>query len=119
VWELYTNLQYWPQWGPSVRGAQLTGGKLNVGAVEPGATGTVTTVIGVELGFEVTRFEPGTYWAWKVAGFDATEHTVESLGDTSSRAGFGVGWIASPYLAVGQIALRRIKNMAEKSGVSS
>jgi len=118
VWELFTNLEHWSDWGPSIRGAQLNGGKLNVGNIKQGATGTVITAVGKDAAFEITHYEPGTYWAWSVAGIGATHHRVKPLDTDSCRAGFGIAWIASPYLAVCQIALHRIKAMAEKPGVT-
>lgn len=111
VWALLADLDRWPDWGPSVRAAKLDEAHLEL---EKGATGTLTTAVGVDLGFEITSFEPGTRWAWKVAGLDATDHKVEPLDDRSCRAGFGVPWVTAGYLAVCRIALHRIKTMAEQ-----
>lgn len=107
LWDLLTDLQRWPDWGPSVRSA-----KLHDGVFEQGATGAVTTAVGIELGFEITDHEAGERWAWKVAGVPATEHSVESLGPARCRVGFGVPWAAAPYLAVCQVALRRLVALA-------
>ncbi|MFT7473968.1 MAG: hypothetical protein ACI81L_000884 [Verrucomicrobiales bacterium] len=82
---------------------------------ELGATGTVTTALGPQLGFEITAYEPGSRWAWKVAGIDATDHKVQPLADGQCQVSFGVPWVVAPYLAVVQIALRRIKSLAEQS----
>ena len=67
VWSLLTDPSRWPEWGPSVRGAELDDGRF-----ERGATGEVTTIIGLRLPFEITELDPGTGWAWKVAGGRAT-----------------------------------------------
>jgi hypothetical protein len=107
VWELLTNPNKWHVWGPTVSGADLEGQHLSVGA-----TGTVTTTLGLDVGFEVTAFEEGSRWAWKVAGIPATDHTVEPLGPDRCRVGFGVPWPAAPYLAVCRVALRRIGDLA-------
>lgn len=107
LWSLLTDLDAWPQWGPSVRRASVDGG-----ALAAGAHGKVTTSVGVSLPFEVTTFEPGVQWAWKVGGIDATSHRVEPLGPDRCRVGFGVAWPAAPYLAVCRIALGRLERLA-------
>ena len=107
VWQVFCDLERWPQWGPSVRSAQLNGPTLSLGA-----TGTVTTAVGVDLGFTITEFEDGSAWAWRVAGLPATAHSVEPLGAGRCRAGFGVPFVAAPYLAICRVALRRIDALA-------
>ena len=107
LWHLLTDLERWPDWGPSVRSAALDGENL-----ERGATGTVTTAVGIDLNFEITDHADGSSWAWKVAGIPATHHRVEPLGPNRCRVGFGVPWAATPYLAVCELALRRLEVMA-------
>lgn len=103
VWAQLTNLESWPTWGPTVRHAEL-----GTDHFERGATGVVTTVFGLDLPFEITDFDAGRCWAWKVAGVRATSHTVKPLGSARCQVGFGVPWPAAPYLAVCGVALRRI-----------
>jgi hypothetical protein len=107
VWRLLVDLDAWPRWGPSVRRASVEGGVLAAGA-----RGKVATTLGFSLDFEITDFEPGVGWAWKVGGINATDHRVEPLGPDRCRAGFGVAWPAMPYLAVCQVALRRLERLA-------
>ncbi|MGF1598061.1 MAG: SRPBCC family protein [Acidimicrobiales bacterium] len=107
LWALLTELDRWPQWGPTVRRAVLVGDRL-----EKGARGTVTTVFGVRLPFEITAYDEGTRWAWRVAGVQATDHTVTTLGPERCRVGFGVPWPAAPYLAVCRVALDRLESIA-------
>lgn len=107
VWELLTDPECWPQWGPTVQRAQLDGDRL-----EAGATGTVTTMVGIGLPFEITDYDDRARWAWKVAGVGATDHTVEPVGRDRCRVGFGVPWPAAPYLAVCRVALARLEAMA-------
>lgn len=107
VWELLTDPDKWAVWGPTVRSADLDGQRLSVGA-----TGSVTTVLGLALGFEVTAYDDGARWAWKVGGIPATDHTVEPLGPDRCRAGIAVPWLAAPYLAVCRIALGRVDRLA-------
>lgn len=109
VWNLLTNLESWPQWGPSVRKVDLGGERLHLGA-----KGTITTVMGFRLPFEITEFDDGAHWAWKVAGVAATDHTVDPLGDNRCRVGFGVPVLAAPYLAVCRVALTRLESMASE-----
>lgn len=114
LWELLTKPEYWPEWGPTVRRAKIDGDRLQMGA-----RGTVTTVAGVDLRFEITDYHEGSRWAWKVGGVPATDHSVEPLGPDSCRVGFGVPWPASPYLAVCRIALARLEKMALAENVTS
>jgi uncharacterized protein YndB with AHSA1/START domain len=107
LWELLVDPQRWPSWGPSVRSAEVVDPPLG-----PGSRGEVTTVGGLRLPFEVTAFEQGRRWSWKVAGLPATDHTVEALGDDRCRVGFGVPVVAAPYLAVCRIALHRLDGLA-------
>ncbi len=113
LWELLTDPVHWPSWGPSVRGASLNADRL-----EAGATGRVTTVLGAELGFEITWFEPGRGWGWSVAGVGATDHRVESRGPNRCRVGFGVPWPAAPYLGVCRLALQRLDTLAHEEVTS-
>ena len=107
LWELLADPEMWPTWGPSVRRATIDGD-----ALAAGTRGTVTTSFGVALPFEITAWEPGVRWAWKVARIGATDHTVESLGPNRCRVGFGVPWPAAAYLAVCRVALGRLDTQA-------
>lgn len=110
VWDLLTDPARWPSWGPSVRSAVVDGGVLR-----GGATGSVRTVLGVTVPFEVTAFEAGRRWAWKVGGVEATDHRVEPLGPGRCRVGFGVPWAAAPYLGVCRLAIGRLRRSATGS----
>lgn len=114
LWELLTEPRYWPEWGPTVREAEVDGDRLRIGSL-----GTVTTVVGVKLPFEVTDYDEGTRWSWKVGGIPATDHTVEPLGPHSCRVSFGVPWPVAPYLAVCRLALERLEKMASAENVTS
>lgn len=109
VWDLLVDPAMWPEWGPSVRAASIEGGILALGA-----RGEVSTALGPTLAFEITAFERGSRWAWKVGGVNATDHRVEPLGTDRCRVGFGVGWLAGPYLAVCRIALGRLEQLATR-----
>lgn len=109
LWNLLVDTDVWPQWGPSVRSAVVDADQL-----EFGVRGRVITVLGIALPFQVTSFEPGTRWAWKVGGVPATDHRLQSLGRTRCRVSFGVPWPASPYLAVCRVALGRLARLADE-----
>ncbi|MFT7598913.1 MAG: hypothetical protein ACI8TP_001838 [Acidimicrobiales bacterium] len=111
VWPLLVEPRSWPQWGPSVKYAELEGEQLS-----EGTTGVVTTVFGIRLGFEITSYAEGSHWAWKVGGIDATDHRIEPLGSDRCRVSFGVPWSAAPYGLVCRIALQRIRTLAERPG---
>ncbi len=106
VWDVLTDLDAWPAWGPSVRGARLD----DATELATGVTGTVTTAIGLPLPFTITTFRPGKEWAWRVAGVPATSHGVT----TDDRG--TVAWMSAPvwapaYLPVLALALRRIDDL--------
>ncbi|MGK2880516.1 MAG: SRPBCC family protein [Mycobacterium sp.] len=106
VWHLLTDLDAWPQWGPTVARAELEDSR----PLRLGARGRIWTPVGVPLPFEITDFDPGRAWAWKVAGVEATRHVVTERGN-GCRLSFGVPWWAPGYLAVFVLALGRIERM--------
>lgn len=107
VWRLLVSPEQWPKWGPSVRSAAVDGGVLRAGA-----RGTVTTALRFDVPFEITDFDDGGRWRWRVAGMPATDHTVEPLGPNRCRVAIGVPWFAAPYLAVCELAVRRLDELA-------
>lgn len=107
VWELLVDLDAWPKWGPTIRGARLDPPRTELALH---ATGMVQTSVLVSVPFEITELEPGHHWAWKVAGVPATRHRVDAVGD-GARVSMSVPWWAAPYLTVCSIAVRRIEAM--------
>lgn len=106
VWHVLTDLEQWPEWGPTVSGATL-----DRGGFELGATGRVWTPVGVPLPFVITECEPGRTWAWRVAGVPATRHGVEPR-DGGCRAWMSAPVWAPAYLPVLALGLRRIEEIA-------
>ncbi|WP_246541027.1 SRPBCC family protein [Mycobacterium spongiae] len=107
VWELLVDLDTWPQWGPSVKQARLD---PPFDELTAHATGVVDTVLGVSVPFVVSDFDPGRYWAWRVAGIPATWHRVDPIAD-GARVTIGVPWWEVPYLTVCSLGLRRIEKL--------
>jgi uncharacterized protein YndB with AHSA1/START domain len=107
VWRVLTDLDAWPQWGPSVQRAELT----EPGPLRLGSRGRVWTLVGVALPFEITEFDDGRGWAWKVAGVPATRHAVRTQ-EGGCRVSFGVPVWAPLYLTVCALALKRIDDLA-------
>ena len=110
IWRLLVEPASWPEWGPSVRAATTDADELDLGT-----RGTVHTVAGLRLPFEITRFEPGRRWAWSIAGVAATDHVVEALDDDRSRVSFGTPWPATAYLMICRLALTRLDRLATES----
>ena len=107
VWEVLTDLDAWPKWGPTVQRDELAG----PGPLRLGAQGKIWTPLHIPIPFTITEFDAGRSWAWEVAGFGATRHKVRPDGD-GAVVEFAVPWWAPAYLPVLAIALRRIAQMA-------
>jgi hypothetical protein len=107
VWRLLTDLESWPLWGPSVRSARTADG----GPLTLGSRGSVTTLAGVELSFEITELIEGVSWSWKVVGIPATDHSVAAT-PGGCRVSIAVPFVAAPYLAVCHVAVGRIARLA-------
>lgn len=107
AWRVLTDLDAWPQWGPTVRGAELD----EPGPLRLGARGKVFTPVGVALPFAITEFDDGRHWAWRVAGVPATKHAVEPDAG-GCRVAFSVPIWAPAYLTVCAVALNRIDRLA-------
>lgn len=107
VWSLLVDVEAWPRWGPTVRGARLR----DASRLQLGVRGHVRTAVGVRLPFEVTAFDPGRSWTWQVAGVPATSHAVRPDGD-GCRVSMGAPLWAPAYLSVLAAALVRIDRMA-------
>ncbi|PSQ36760.1 polyketide cyclase [Halobacteriales archaeon SW_10_66_29] len=105
VWELLTDTERWPDWGPTV-----TGVESEDRGIRAGTTGRVQLPIGLWLPFEVTSYGEHR-WTWDVARIPATGHRVEREGE-GCRVGFELPLYAAGYALVCRRALARIETLA-------
>lgn len=110
AWDVLVDTTRWPDWGPTVAGAEITAGGDGP-RIGLGTTGAVRTPLGLSLSFRITELDPGRRWAWAVGGVAATAHRVEALGASRCRVTFEVPRWAAPYLAVCAVALRRLERL--------
>jgi hypothetical protein len=109
VWQIFTDTESWPRWGPSVSGVDAPARHIT-----EGMRGRIETALGPAVTFEITRCDPLPHacWEWKVLGIPATTHHVEALGEDRCRASFTLPAIALPYALVCKRALREIERLA-------
>lgn len=107
AWRLLTDTHDWPQWGPSVRAVDAP-----ARFIAAGMRGRVQTTPGVWLPFEITEWEEGRCWAWRVGGIPATGHRVTPVTASSCRVTFTIPRWAPFYVPVCRTALRRIESLA-------
>jgi hypothetical protein len=107
AWRLLTDTHAWPQWGPSVRAVDAP-----QRFIAEGMQGRVQTTPGLWLPFEITDWEEGRFWAWRVAGIPATGHLVQHGTATSCRVTFTIPRWAPFYVPVCRSALRRIASLS-------
>ena len=103
AWALLVDVERWPAWGPSVSDAGLDGDVF-----ELGSTGWVRTAVGIRVPFEITSYDDGAQWGWKVAGVSATDHRVRPVTDDRCVVGFGVPPVVAAYALVCRRALATI-----------
>ena len=107
AWRLLTDTHVWPKWGPSVRAVDAPARFISAGM-----HGRVQTTPGLWLPFEITDWEEGRAWAWRVAGIPATGHRVTPVTESSCRIAFTIPRSAPFYVPVCRIALRRIASLS-------
>ena len=107
VWDILTDTDCWPDWGPSV-----TAVETDHRYISAGATGRVRVAGAVWLPFEVTACAPYR-WTWAVAGLPATGPFAEERAD-GSVVGFEIPPLATGYAPVCARACRRIAAIARR-----
>ena len=112
AWRLLIDTAEWPRWGPSVRAVEAPQRLIG-----PGMRGRVQTRLGLWLPFELTDWQAGDAWAWRVAGVEATGHRVERLGAERCRVSFLVPRWAPLYRPICASALRKIAERAKAADI--
>jgi hypothetical protein len=107
AWQLLTDTHAWPQWGPSVR-AVVAPARF----ITAGMRGRVQTTLGLWVPFEITDWEQGASWAWRVAGIPATGHRVTPVTANTCRVTFTIPNWAPFYVPVCRFAVRRLAALA-------
>lgn len=106
LWDLLTDTQKWPQWGPSVAAVESSDRHIKLHS-----TGRVLTFLGWWAPFTITEFEAGRYWSWQVHGIRATGHRLIQEGADRCTVIFEVPPAAAPYVLVCTLALDRIATL--------
>jgi hypothetical protein len=114
VWDLITDTDKWPQWGPTVKRVQCP-----ERFIRKGTQGQVLTAFGIWLAFVITEYEHASFWSWNVASVKATGHRLQAANTGGCYLWFEVPIIAAPYSLVCQMALDRIKDQLAKSAKST
>lgn len=114
AWDLLTDTDRWPDWGPSVRAVDCDRRRIRTGT-----TGRVRVPGGLWIPFEVTAC--GAYrWTWRVAGIPATGHRVDpperGSADERCRVAFEIPVLAAGYAPVCLRALDRIEELLAADG---
>jgi uncharacterized protein YndB with AHSA1/START domain len=108
AWDLLTDTERWPEWGPSVEGVDAP-----TRYIEAGTRGRVVVAgVGLRVPFTVTACEPYR-WTWEVARVPATGHVVTPLGSDRCRVAFEVPLAAAGYAVVCRRALARVADLLE------
>ena len=111
VWQLLVDTHAWPKWGPSVRAVDAPQRFITAGM-----RGRVQTAPGLWLPFEITDWEEGRAWAWRVGGIPATGHRVTPATEGSCDVAFTIPSWAPFYVPVCRLALRRLDALALDRG---
>ncbi len=109
IWELITDTNTWPEWGPSVSAVESESR-----FIMKDTKGKVKTAGGIWLPFFITEYEEGHFWSWNVAGIPATGHRVESRENGLCLLTFEIPLLAAPYAYICKIALDRIAGILER-----
>lgn len=109
VWHLLTDTLTWEDWGPTVLAVRSSDR-----FIKKGSRGQVKTSLHFWVPFEITDFDSGMYWSWRVLGIKATGHRIEPLNESSCRLVFQVPLWAAPYFLVCKIALDRIVRLLNR-----
>ncbi|THB72054.1 MAG: hypothetical protein D6B25_17555 [Desulfobulbaceae bacterium] len=106
VWDCLTDTRLWKEWGPSVSEVVC-----DHQYIKQAVQGRIRTAMGFWVSFSISEYRHLSFWQWRVAGYRATGHTLETLGPQSCRLAFDMPLLAAPYLFICYLALRRIERL--------
>lgn len=104
VWDVITDTNQWPDWGPSVRAVECDRQYITAGS-----TGRVRIPGGLWIPFEITSCREYR-WTWRVARIPATGHSVRAV-NAGSEVAFELPLYAVGYVPVCARALSRIEQI--------
>lgn len=105
AWEIMTDTERWPDWGPTVTAAHA-----DRRFVRAGTTGEVQVLGGPWIPFTVTACEEYR-WTWDVADVPATGHRVEPVEGERSRVVFELHPLTAGYVPVCSRALSNVESL--------
>lgn len=114
VWNIVTDTQLWPIWGPSLRKVACADRTIKVGS-----KGRLKTPFNFWLPFAITQYRHINFWSWRVGGVEATGHRIIKNTDNTSTLCFEMAWWYFPYLLICWAALNRIDKLAADIAVSA
>lgn len=106
VWNLITDTWLWTRWGPTVSDVACEDR-----FIKAATRGKVKTGIGPWLPFQVTEYNHGRSWRWKVGGISATGHRIVVHPDSGCDLWFDTPILAAPYSLICRIALLKIERL--------
>lgn len=107
VWDILTDTQLWPVWGPSLLDVDCDDRYITTGS-----SGRVKTLFSFWLPFTITIFRRMDYWTWNIGFVEATGHKLIRKSDTSCTLCFDMAWWAAVYIPICWLALRKIDKIA-------
>jgi hypothetical protein len=110
VWTLFTDVRYWPEWGPPVTDVETP-----ETTISGGTTGRVQAFGVLWVPFRIEALEE-SLWTWSVRGLTppADGHRVDELGPDRCRAVLELPLWAPWYLPLCWVALRNIAKIARQ-----
>lgn len=104
AWELLTDTEQWPAWGPTVADVEC-----DSRFIRSGTRGRLKLPFAVWVPFEVTACEDFR-WTWQVARIPATGHRIEEV-PGGCRVCFEIPLLGAGYTPVCLRALETIEEM--------
>ncbi|CAM3077316.1 polyketide cyclase [Mycobacterium intermedium] len=116
VWEVFTDVERWPEWTPSVSSlVALDGPELAVGKRFQIKQPKLPTLV-----WEVTELEPGVSWTWvqrSPGGLTLANHLLTPIGEDRTLARQSIDQRGPIGALVGKLMLRTTRRYLEMEGL--